>query len=586
MSVLTELLALEMNYTGIITSFKPCYSNYSLCFDKDTGAVSLALNYNRKARFLWNSLVKLPGNLTSLSQKFDGVGVTTSSADAEFSACGTDVYVFDASSSENLELFADADELLGDCWLEEKYSKSLLMRGYSRNIDARDPDKFAPFLIGIRLTAGEFRYYKNGRVFIKPDENGHVFAVVCPEVLCPSADSIKKKYASAAKNISEAKEAVKAWAAECIGDTLEMPKDPAARDTFLRAVTGLIFNLVKAPGALAGRISSYPSRGDYPTHYLWDSAFQNLGYELMNPDLARDSILQLTENIREDGRIGQFLCCTWQRPEYVQPALVGWMALRYLDYIKCEDKKLMKELYTALDANNNWWLNNRMTKFGLLFCEHGLETGQDDSPRFDDGCILALDMNSYVVSQMRCTAEIARRIGLGGRAKTWDAAADKLASKMVEYLYDEETNMFYDAKASTAEKRPLVTTSAFIPLWCGVPLAEEKIEAMIKERLLAPEQTFGKYPFPSVAYNQPEYISGGWWRGPTWMSEAWLMLEVLEKYGFTAEHRIAMERLYAMIIEDGDLHELFDSQTGEGKGNAQQGWTAGTFIRLCRLLEA
>lgn len=586
MSVLNELLSFEMDYSGINTSFKPCYSNYSLCFDKNNGALSLALNYNRKSRFLWNSFVKIPGAVESLSQRIDGIKIKTSSAAFDISASGTDIYVLDISASDKVEIFADADDKLGDNWLEEKYSKNLLVRGYSANADSRDPDRFAPVMIGVKLLSGEFRYYKNGRIFIKPDADGRAYAVVCPEVFTPSADSIRKKYASAAKTTDEARETVKAWVKECVGDTLEMPRDPRAKDTFLRAVEGLIFNLTKAPGALAGRISAFPSRGGYPTHFLWDSAFQNLGYELMNPDIARDSVLQLTENIREDGRIAQFLCSTWQRPEYVQPALVGWMALRYLDTAKCNDKKLMKELFTALDANNKWWLNNRMTKFGLLFCEHGLETGQDDSPRFDDGCILALDMNSYLVSQMRCTAEIARRIGFAGRAKEWDASADRLARKMVEYLYDEETNMFYDAKADTAQKRPLLTTSAFIPLWCGVPLPEDRIMAMIKGNLLDPKRNFGKYPFPSVAYDQPEYISGGWWRGPTWMSEAWLMLEVLEKYGFEDEHREAMKRLYDMITEDGQLHELFDSQTGEGLYNAQQGWTAGTYIRLCSMLEA
>ena len=35
-----------------------------------------------------------------------------------------------------------------------------------------------------------------------------------------------------------------------------------------------------------------------------------------------------------------------------------------------------------------------------------------------------------------------------------------------------------------------------------------------------------------------------------------------------------------MMIKDGLLHELFNSQTGEGLGNVEQGWTAATFIRI------
>ena len=64
------------------------------------------------------------------------------------------------------------------------------------------------------------------------------------------------------------------------------------------------------------------------------------------------------------------------------------------------------------------------------------------------------------------------------------------------------------------------------------------------------------------------------------MPEAWLILETLKKYGFDAAQLEAMRRLYDVMIEDGQLHELFDSRTGEGMGNAQQGWTAAVFLRM------
>ena len=37
---------------------------------------------------------------------------------------------------------------------------------------------------------------------------------------------------------------------------------------------------------------------------------------------------------------------------------------------------------------------------------------------------------------------------------------------------------------------------------------------------------------------------------------------------------------FDVMIEDGQLHELFDSRTGEGMGNVQQGWTAAVFLRM------
>ena len=151
---------------------------------------------------------------------------------------------------------------------------------------------------------------------------------------------------------------------------------------------------------------------------------------------------------------------------------------------------------------------------------------------------------------------------------------------MVKYLYDEDKNLFFDADPATGERRSLVTLSSLIPLWAGVPLPEEKTRAMIEDYLLNEAYFFGKVPFPCVAYCEPVYEPAHWWRGPTWMPVAWLMLEILEKYGYSAQRTAAARRLYGIMQKDGVLHELFDSATGEGLGCDEQGWTAAIFIRL------
>ena len=139
------------------------------------------------------------------------------------------------------------------------------------------------------------------------------------------------------------------------------------------------------------------------------------------------------------------------------------MILRYLDEV-APDPALMKEVLPALEANNNWWLTQRATRFGLIYCDNGLETGQDNSPRFDKGPILALDMNSYLVNQMRVTSEIARRLGQKRKAATWAKAADTHAARMVKYLYDPTQNLFFDADAATGKRQSLISASAFLPL--------------------------------------------------------------------------------------------------------------------------
>lgn len=580
MSVLSALLKVPMDYSRFQNSFAPLYSSYALCLDgKFPGVSALALHYNRETRALWKPFLKLAGQVTDYEAWFDYVKLTTDNAEMWLSFYDMDTGVIRCKTSEPVEFFCEADEMLSDAWIAAKSSREVFIQGYSKNPDARDPDPRTAVLAGIRVLKGKLSVRK-GICRVLPEETGEIYVAFSASVMNVSLPELRKKLAAAPATMDDARKILCHWAEGCIGPDLQMPKREDAREAFLRAVSGLLMNLTLAPGELGGHISSFPNRGGYPTHFLWDSAFQNLAYEMMNPDLARDSVLQLTDNIRADGRISHFHCSTWSRPVHTQPALTGWMSLRFLDEVDGEDKEFMRQVLPALEANNHWWLNQRMTKFGLIYCDDGLETGQDNSPRFDNGAILALDMNSYVVNQMRCTAEIARRLGQKRKATQWDKEADRLAGLMVKYLYDPEQNMFFDAYADSGKRQSLVTSSAMLPLWCGVPLPEEKIQAMIQDWMLNPQKLYGNIPFPSVAYDQDCYDAGGWWRGPTWMSEAWLLLEALKLHGFAQERKETMAKFYEMMIKDGLLHELFNSQTGEGLGNVEQGWTAATFIRI------
>ena len=198
----------------------------------------------------------------------------------------------------------------------------------------------------------------------------------------------------------------------------------------------------------------------------------------------------------------------------------------------------------------------------------------DDTPRLDRGPVLALDMNSHLLLQMRACAELARMLGEKSTESMAQAMADKHAARMVELLYDEKDNLFKDVLAATGEKLPIKTPACFMPLLAGVPIGDDKACRMIEDYLLNPRFFFGEVPFPCVAYDEPSYQPEKWWRGPTWMAVAYLMLEVLRKFDYADQASDATGRLYDVMIADGNLRELFNSRTGEGMGAYQQGWTA------------
>ena len=580
MKLIDALLSLETAHATEDRSFSPLYSNFGLCFDTQTSGPALLLHYNRKTRPVFSPLFSFDAPCTSkaafLSTQFTG-GTSV----YELCFYDTDAFVLRGQDAAAVRVFDRTGCAMPSYWRVCAERDVLLVQGYSKNADDRDPDASVPVLCGLRVMTGTLKEDDGGAVIL-PDAQGNLYFAAAFAVLEISAEHLKDKLLAAPETMDGAKDAMRRWAQDCAGGLRHMPAQRDAQHTFLMAVCGLLMNLTKAPGSLSRCVSAFPSRGGYPTHFMWDSAFQNLAYELMSEKTASDTLLQLAYSIRPDGKIPQFLCSTWARPHDAQPALLGWAAKRYVEHMGVgkAGEAFIRTMASALGKNNEWWLTQRITKFGLICCPDGLETGQDDSPRFDDGPVLAVDMNSYLLSQMRAAAYFCRLAGDSAGAANWETRADAFAKRMVELLYDEEKNLFFDADPETGERKTLVTLSSLIPLWAGVPLPEEKIRAMIEGYLLSEDYFFGKIPFPCVAYCESVYEPAHWWRGPTWMPVAWLMLETLDKYGYASHRAEAAKRLYRIMQKDGTLHELFDSATGEGLGCDEQGWTAAIFIRL------
>ena len=558
------------DYSAGDTSYSPFFSNIGLEIHADApGITKFWLHYNRFSRVLWNRFADFGAIFDKETSSPEKI---VFGSGAELAFFGTDRFMLSVCGGA-AALLQSPDEALLSCWCAENGEKYMLVRGYSKNGDARDPDEAVPFMLGIRAVKGRLENGANGICALP--ENGSLLLAFAFEALETDADRIKDDLFSAPEGIEECAE-------KCLEEIKRTVKelDLVCSDgealAAVRAINGLTENMALAPGQLKKHRSSYPSRG-YSSHFLWDTCFQNLAYEQMDPELAEDFLLQFKECQRTDGKYPQFLCSTWSRPGHTQPALIGWAAMRL--YKKTGSADFIREMLPSLKKNNEWWLNNRMTEHGVIACAHGLETGQDDSPRFDNGATLSCDMNSYLLSQLNITASLCEELGQTEESGKWREKAAKLSQNMLKVLYHEDENIFYDAYPDLSPVK-IKTPVSLLPLWAGVELPEDKARGMIEQYLISPEYLFGDIPFPSVAYNEPTYEADHWWRGPTWMSEAWLMLETLRKFGYENEYNAACDRLFRMMLKDGKMHELFNSKTGEGMGYEQQGWTCAAYIAL------
>lgn len=561
-------------------SYSPLFSSIGLQICPGVNGVGrLYFNYNRASRSIFDTTIDFPFEMNC--EKSNMGKIVFGNGEGKLSFYKNDAFMFESSGVEEYIIFSKISDDTPESWLSEKKPKKFIFRGYSKNRDARDPDATVGFIIGVSAKKGKIRYLKNG-IKIKADENGETRLVFAFEGLECSEESVAKALGSAPACVEYGEKITTQWLEKYTSDLKIDYANEKEKDIVLTAVQGLVFNTTYGQGSLKGLLSAFPSRGGYPTHFIWDTYFQNLAYEELSPELAEDFLLQIVNQQRKDGKFPQFMCSTWARPHDTQPALFGWAAKRL--YERTGSVQFIRRIFPAMELNNQWWLSQRMTRCGVIFCPSGLETGQDDSPRFDNGGTMATDMNSYLLNQIKATAEFAKILGKKKKARYWSGVAKKLNDSIVATLYDEKDNLFYDIDRTDNEAIRLVSPNAVMPLWAGIEISEERAVNMIEKYLLNENCMFGKIPFPSVAYNQPCYDARAWWRGPTWLPIAWLMLEILEKYGYNKQKKEALIRLYRMMIADEKCHELFNSETGEGMGNPQQGWSCAVFIKLCQIL--
>lgn len=567
----------SLDFSTKINSYSPMFSTIGLQASEELNGIDeFYLHYNRATHTLCKKLFDFPFKLSKKQSDICGL-VFGEESNARLSFFDTDAFIFETDGTDKIQMFDNSE---CDYWIDVKSENQISIHGYSKNNDARDPDEKVGFSIDIKTDCGEILCEENS-VFLT-SENKKIQAKIFVQALKICEE---KSNEILDKNLDfyKAKSICENWFLNYTKDFKLNVKNEAEAQLIAKAVFGLLFNTAQAQGILSKYLSAFPSRGGYPSHFIWDTYFQNLAYEKMNLALAEDFLLQIIENQRPDGKFPQFMCSTWARPHDSQPALFGWAAKRFLS-LTDNRKDFILKIVDGLERNNQWWLSQRMTKYGCIFCPSGLETGQDDSPRFDNGATLAVDMNAYLLNQLKFTAEIFDEIGDKNKAKYWSKKSELLNKNIIENLYDNERNIFFDFSLTENKPIKIISPSSLLPLWAGIKLDNGKERKMIESYLINPDFMFSDVPFPSIAYNESEYDPEAWWRGPTWPSIAWLMLEILENYGYDKEYKISVERLYKVLFDDREMHELFNSQSGEGMGNVQQGWSCAIFIKLCEIL--
>ena len=329
-----------------------------------------------------------------------------------------------------------------------------------------------------------------------------------------------------------------------------------------------------------------PSMIHYVGVWQWDAFFHALAYRHVEKHLAQDQIRIVLDHQREDGMIPDAIHDegTVTRLNFpvdadvTKPPLIAWAA--YKLYELDGDREFLDEIYEPIVRWNNWWFDQNDTDGnGLCEYQHPFSSGLDDSPLWDDGMpVEAPDLNTYLYLQQEALAKIASAIGKEEDAEMWRGRAEAMARRLVDVAWDAESGFFW-ARRNGSRVNVRTPFSLF-------PIITGQLPTEISDRLVAhltdEHQFWSRYPVPTVAMDDPKYDPVTMWRGPTWVNVNYLLIEGLQRSGYTDLARELRQRTLDLICCRNDIYEYYHPMSGENppKAASMFGWSSAVFIDL------
>ncbi|HET9587215.1 MAG TPA: trehalase family glycosidase [Anaerolineales bacterium] len=329
-----------------------------------------------------------------------------------------------------------------------------------------------------------------------------------------------------------------------------------------------------------------PSMIHYVGVWQWDAFFHALAYRHVEKHLAHDQIRIVLDHQREDGMIPDAIhdegaVTHIDHPieaDVTKPPLIAWAS--YKLYEHDGDREFLDEIYEPIVRWNNWWFdNNDVDGNGLCEYHHPYSSGLDDSPLWDEGTpVESPDLNTYLYLQQEALTKIATVIGKEDDAKLWRERAQAMAQRLVKLAWDAESGFFWARK--NGSRVNVRTPFNLFPLITGqMPpeIADRLVAHLTDER-----QFWSRYPIPTVAMDDPKYDPHVMWRGPTWVNVNYLLIEGLQRSGYTDLARELRRRTLDLICCHDDIYEYYDPVTGENppKAASMFGWSSAVFINL------
>jgi hypothetical protein len=295
-----------------------------------------------------------------------------------------------------------------------------------------------------------------------------------------------------------------------------------------RAVREL-FGAIKAPGPILHEGGVYQG--------CWLESTGTINAELLSrflPSVAERTFTSFAEQQREDGLFPYKI--TGNGGAFSQIQTVTPLARSVFTHYRLNGRPraFLATMYAAMARNDAWlaaWRDTRGTGGVEVFCTY--DTGHDlsarfwhmpDSPlgndpkRYDTNNpflpLVAPDLTANVACQRRYLADIAEELGDDGAV--WRDKARTSEAALFESCWDEDDGFFYDLDRNGAFVR--VQSDVLLRVLACEIGDHAFFEAALKRYLLNTRKFFARYPFTSLALDDPRFDAAfdyNSWSGPS-----------------------------------------------------------------------
>jgi len=321
-----------------------------------------------------------------------------------------------------------------------------------------------------------------------------------------------------------------------------------------------------------------------PYHGTWIEGTSTISAEVLGrflPTVARDTFLLFTDRVRADGLLPYKV--TAAGPAYRHIQIVTPFARSVWNHAALTgDQDLLARTYQAMARNDAWLAQHRDTRgTGCVEAFCCFDTGHDASPRFwsvpdtthhEDPAryhpdspvlpFLAPDLTANIACQRDYLARIAT--ALGEDPTPWRDAAARSRAALFEHCYDAGDGMFYDVDRSGAFVR--VQSDVLLRvLACEIGDAA-LFKASLRDYLLNSRKFFARYPFTSIALDDPRFsqdFSRNSWAGPSNFLTLIRAPHAFEHHGHHVELTWALIPVLAAVTRMTRFPQTLNPWTGE-----------------------